>query len=84
MQAFAIRRSSPLPGFGLTLGIIVFYLGLVVLVPLAGLILSTTRMELSEFVAKALTSPRVPVASHFAPVPPTARNGPRPGDRRFT
>ncbi|MDO5642046.1 MAG: sulfate ABC transporter permease subunit CysT [Paracoccus sp. (in: a-proteobacteria)] len=38
MRAFAMRRSSPLPGFGLSFGITLFMLSVVVLLPLAALL----------------------------------------------
>ena len=37
MGAFALRRSSPLPGFGLSFGITMALLSIVVLLPLAAL-----------------------------------------------
>src|SRR5687768_1939035 len=56
------RRSSVLPGFGLTLGYTILYLSLVVLLPLAALVLRTTSLSLAEFWA-AVANPRV-VASY--------------------
>jgi sulfate transport system permease protein len=49
---------SILPGFGLSLGFTVAYLGLIVLVPLSAAFLKTAGMSWSEFVA-AVASPRV-------------------------
>jgi sulfate transport system permease protein len=43
------KRRSILPGFGLTFGLTVTYLGLVVLIPLSGLFLRTATMSWSEF-----------------------------------
>jgi len=43
-----LRRRSILPGFGLTLGFTVLYLGLIVLIPLAGLVLRTTSLTWSS------------------------------------
>src|SRR3972149_5880468 len=58
-------RSTPirnvLPGFGLTLGYTVFYLSLVVLVPLAALVLKSVSVGWEEFWASA-ASPRVVAA----------------------
>jgi sulfate transport system permease protein len=48
------RRQSILPGFGLTLGCTVFYLGLVVLIPLAALVLKAGSMGWDSFWAAAL------------------------------
>jgi sulfate/thiosulfate transport system permease protein len=45
----AFRRPSPLPGFGLTLGFTVFYLSVIVLVPLGALVLKAGQIEWSEF-----------------------------------
>ncbi|MCS4508711.1 sulfate ABC transporter permease subunit CysT [Xylophilus ampelinus] len=47
-----------LPGFGLTLGYTVFYLGIVVLVPLSALVLRSFSLTGEQFWA-AVTSPRV-------------------------
>jgi sulfate/thiosulfate transport system permease protein len=55
-----LRKASVLPGFGLSLGFTLFYLAIMVLVPLAGLVLFTgTRLTLAEFWAKAVADPRV-------------------------
>lgn len=51
-----------LPGFGLSLGFTVAYLGLIVLVPLSAVFLKTAGMEWGRFV-DVVTSPRV-VASY--------------------
>src|ERR687892_2644358 len=56
------RRSSVLPGFGLTLGYSILYLSLIVLLPLAALVVRPTSLSLAEF-WQAVTSPRV-VASY--------------------
>jgi sulfate/thiosulfate transport system permease protein len=56
------RRSSVLPGFGLTLGYTITYLSLIVLLPLAALVLRPTSLSLAEF-WNAVASPRV-VASY--------------------
>ncbi len=54
------RRSSRsvLPGFGLSLGFTLVYLGLIVLIPLAAAFIKTAGMSWADFVA-AVTSPRV-------------------------
>ena len=39
MGRWSLRKPSVLPGFGLTLGFTLFYLSLIVLIPLAGLFL---------------------------------------------
>jgi sulfate transport system permease protein len=44
-----------LPGFGITLGLTVFYLGLIVLLPLSALILKAAGMGLPAFVEAAFT-----------------------------
>ncbi len=43
------RQPSPLPGYGLTLGFTVFYLALVVLLPLGALLLKTSGVGWNEF-----------------------------------
>ncbi|MDA8126260.1 MAG: sulfate ABC transporter permease subunit CysT [Deltaproteobacteria bacterium] len=55
---FAWKRKSVLPGFGLTFGYAVFYLSLMVLIPLSALIFRTAGMTGAEFIA-TVTSPRV-------------------------
>jgi sulfate transport system permease protein len=55
-------RRSVLPGFGLSLGFTLAYLGLIVLIPLSAAFIKTSGMSWSEFVA-AVASPRV-VASY--------------------
>jgi sulfate transport system permease protein len=47
-----------LPGFKLTLGFTLFYLSLIVLIPLSALIFKTFTLTLDQFIA-AVTSPRV-------------------------
>lgn len=55
----ALRKErSALPGFGLSLGFTLFYLGLIVLVPLSAAFIRTFGMTWSDFVA-AVTAPRV-------------------------
>src|ERR1700733_9907666 len=60
MVRIGLRRSI-VPGFLPTLGITLTYLSLIVLVPLAGLILKSTEMSLSQFLG-IITNPRVLVA----------------------
>jgi len=55
------RRHSVLPGFGLTLGFSVFYLSLVVLVPLAALLLKSASFGWAAFRAAAV-APRAMAA----------------------
>ncbi|GAB7026860.1 sulfate ABC transporter permease subunit CysT [Geotalea toluenoxydans] len=56
------QRHNVLPGFGLTLGYTIFYLCLIVLIPLSALVFKTATMSWGDFVA-AVTAPRV-VASY--------------------
>src|SRR5260370_41968449 len=58
MATFTFRKPSALPGFGVTLGITVAYLSLVVLIPLAATFMKTATLEWSQF-ARAVASPRV-------------------------
>jgi len=46
----AFRQPSVLPGFGLTLGFTTFFLGAIVLLPLAALVLKTATMDWHHFV----------------------------------
>jgi sulfate transport system permease protein len=57
-MARAWKRPSVLPGFGLTLGYAIFYLSLLVLLPLAALVAKTSSLGLAQFWS-AVTSPRV-------------------------
>jgi sulfate transport system permease protein len=59
--AWSLRRPSVIPGFGLTLGFTLAYLGLIVLLPLAGLALTAAAVAPAEIWAIA-TSPRVVAA----------------------
>ncbi len=52
------RRPSVLPGFGLTLGFTVFYLGLIVLLPLSAAFFKAAQFGFDAFWA-AISSPRV-------------------------
>ncbi len=45
MTTFTFRKPSALPGFGLTLGITVAYLSLVVLIPLAATFAKTATLD---------------------------------------
>ena len=58
----SLKRHSVLPGFGLTLGYTVFYLGLVVLIPLSTLAVRSATLGWDAFWA-TVASPRV-VASY--------------------
>lgn len=49
-----IRTPSVVPGFGVAFGFTLFYLGVVVLIPLAALVLRSASLGWSEFVALAL------------------------------
>jgi sulfate transport system permease protein len=52
------RRPSVLPGFGITMGYTLAYLGLIVLLPLAALLLRSTDLGAGGFM-KAVSAPRV-------------------------
>ncbi|HVR67672.1 MAG TPA: sulfate ABC transporter permease subunit CysT [Verrucomicrobiae bacterium] len=58
MTAFSLKRPSVLPGFGLTLGYSLIYLGVIVLLPLAGLILRPAELGWTGF-WHAVLEPRV-------------------------
>ena len=53
----SVRRWSVLPGFGLSLGFTIFYLGLIVLIPLAALVAKAAELDLAS-AWKVLVSPR--------------------------
>jgi len=57
-MAFQWKKTSVLPGFGLTMGFTLFYLSLLVLIPLAGLVLQTATMGWSRFV-DTVTQPQI-------------------------
>lgn len=57
-MAFTRRQRSVLPGFGLSLGFTLTYLGLIVLIPLSAAFIRTAGMDWSDFFA-AVASPRV-------------------------
>lgn len=62
-SATARVRRSVLPGFGLTLGVTLLYLTILVLVPLGGLILfAGTNLTFADFWADAVADPRVRAA----------------------
>ncbi|MFZ5914232.1 MAG: sulfate ABC transporter permease subunit CysT [Pseudomonadota bacterium] len=52
------REPNVLPGFGITLGLTLTYLALIVLIPLAGLFITTAGVSFSEF-WQTITAPRV-------------------------
>jgi sulfate transport system permease protein len=52
------KQKRVIPGFGLSMGITVFYLSIIVLIPLGAVFLKTARMAPADFWA-AVTSPRV-------------------------
>lgn len=51
----AAKKHSPLPGFGLTLGFTLFYLSVIVLIPLGALALRASSLTWVEFVKLATT-----------------------------
>jgi len=53
-----LRKQHVLPGFGPTMGYTIFYLSLIVLIPLSALVINTAGMTWEAFVT-AVTSPRV-------------------------
>ncbi|ANS76767.1 sulfate transporter [Paenibacillus yonginensis] len=62
MKAAAVPNRGILPGFGLTLGITIFYLSLVVLIPISALLFNSTGLTWGKF-AEVATDPRV-IASY--------------------
>lgn len=53
-----VKKHSVIPGFGVTLGFTVFYLSIIVLIPLTGLFFKTAEMSLADFWS-TVTDPRV-------------------------
>ncbi|GLI39463.1 sulfate ABC transporter permease subunit CysT [Geobacter hydrogenophilus] len=62
MATKPIRRNTVIPGFGPTLGYTVFYLSLIVLLPLSALVVKTASLTWPEFLS-TVAAPRV-VASY--------------------
>jgi sulfate/thiosulfate transport system permease protein len=58
VTAFILKRPSVLPGFGLTLGYSLLYLGLIVMLPLAGLVLRPLELGWDGF-WQTVSEPRV-------------------------
>jgi sulfate transport system permease protein len=58
MSSLTWRQRSVLPGFGLTMGFTLFYLSLLVLIPLSGLLFKSMTLSWEQFWA-AVTAPRV-------------------------
>ncbi len=54
---FLLKKKTTLPGFHLALGYTVFYLSLIVLIPLSMLFIKTSTMSFSEF-CSVVTAPR--------------------------
>lgn len=52
----AFRQHTVLPGFGITLGVTIFYLSIIVLLPLGGLVLTTSTMGWGAFQETVLDS----------------------------
>lgn len=59
MATFRFKQHSVLPGFGITIGFTLLYTGVLVLIPLGGLVLFTSRMSVHEFWTSAVSDPRV-------------------------
>jgi sulfate/thiosulfate transport system permease protein len=60
-RGFSLRRRGVLPGFGLTLGYTIFYVGLLVLLPLFALVYKSSTHGLAAFVS-AVTDERALIA----------------------
>jgi sulfate transport system permease protein len=52
------RQNNVLPGFGITLGFTIFYLSVIVLIPLSALVFRTMGLTWGEFIS-TVTAPRV-------------------------
>ncbi len=56
------KKKSILPGFGISLGYTIFYLSIIVIIPIAGLFIKTSTLSFGEF-WDVITTPRV-IASY--------------------
>jgi len=61
MRKLTLKQPSVIPGFGITMGFTLFYLLLIVVIPLAGLFVSASALTWPQFV-ETVTSPRVMMA----------------------
>lgn len=61
MKAMSFKSHGVIPGFGITLGFTLFYLCVIVLIPLAGLVFKTLEMGWDDFI-NTVTDPRVVAA----------------------
>jgi sulfate/thiosulfate transport system permease protein len=57
MASIRFREPSIIPGFGLTFGFTIFYLAIIVLIPIAGLYLKTFELDWAAF-QRIVTGPR--------------------------
>ncbi len=55
---YKLKKPSVIPGFGLTLAFTLFYLAVIVLIPLSGLFIKTASLNISQF-WQAVTAERV-------------------------
>ena len=74
------RRRSALPGFGLSIGVTLTYLGLLVVIPLSTVIIKTTSMSASQFWAtissdRAIASYGLSIGASLVPSSHCAREG---------
>jgi sulfate transport system permease protein len=58
MSTFMVKKKNVLPGFNLTMGFVIFYLCLIVLIPLSTLFLKTATLSWNQF-WHTLTAPSV-------------------------
>jgi len=61
MKHFTLKRPSVVPGFGITMGFTLFYLLLIVVIPLGGLFVHASELTWPEFI-ETTTSERVMMA----------------------
>lgn len=58
MKTMTLKQPSILPGFGISLGFVLFYLSVIVLIPLSGLVFKSMELSWTEFV-NVVTDARV-------------------------
>lgn len=55
-QVFRLKKPNALPGFGIAFGFTIFYLSLVVIIPLLGLFFNVSKISFSQFIDIATDS----------------------------
>ena len=64
-KSILLKQRGVLPGFGLTMGFTIFYLSMVILIPISMIFIKTASMSWDQFVG-AVTSPRAMAAYYLS------------------